>query len=263
MKRLRHIIKITSIPLLLVAVIVVMLCCSSSKSTEQQSRGILFFEDFENNQPFKKAYNIETGNWDYALKYVSDTVFRGTKAARFEIHKDQPLVKNSKRSEVTIIKGLPGANMWYSFAVYFPEKGFEIDSAREIINQWYQQGTPATSLRVRNDKIYLETGPTPEDRKQFDIGPATKNTWHQFVFHFIHDHGDSGLIEVWHNGEKVITHKGGNMYNNVLPKWKIGIYKAAFKFGTSARTHRVVYFDNIRVGDAQASYESMMPAGDR
>lgn len=235
------------------------LCCSSAKNSEQNPAGVIFFENFESKEPFKRAYNLEIGKWDYALQYVSNPVFEGKKAARFEIRHDEPLVKKSKRAEVTIIKGIPGKEMWYSFTVFFPEVGFEIDSAREIINQWYQEGSPATSLRVRNDQIYLETGPNPSDREQFIVCTATKNTWHQFVLHFVHDHGSNGLIEVWHDNKKVITHHGGNMYDDVLPKWKIGIYKAAFKFGTSSRTRRVVYFDNIRVGNSSATYESMRP----
>lgn len=237
-----------------------MLRCSSSKAPEQASKKILFAEDFENDKPFQHAYNVEAGNWDYALQYVTAPVYQGKKSARFEIHKDQPLVKNSKRSEVTIIKELPGYNMWYSFAVYFPEEGFEVDTEREIINQWYQYGTPATSLRVKNDTLYLETGPTPKERIQINIAPALKNQWHEIVLHFIHAHNSEGLVEVWHNGKKVITHQGGNMYDNVLPKWKIGIYKAAFKFGSSKRERRVAYFDNIKVGSSEATFDDMIPS---
>lgn len=223
---------------------------------------LAFYETFEGRKPFSSAHNIETGDWDYALRYVSVPVYRGEKSARFEIKNDQPLVKNGKRSEVTIIKGLPGKNMWYSFAVYFPTDGFTKDSQREVINQWYQDGSPATSLRVRNDRLYLETGSEKENREQIDIGFATKDIWHEFVLHFIHSHSSDGLVEVWHNGKKVITHKGGNMYNNVLPKWKIGLYKAAFKFGTSDVTNRIIFFDNIKVGNEKASYNDMVPGRD-
>ncbi len=219
-----------------------------------------FWETFEGKKPFSHAYNIETGDWDYALQYVGSPVYRGEKSARFEIKKDQPLVKNGKRSEVTIIKGLPGKDMWYSFAVYFPTDGFATDSQREVINQWYQNGSPATSLRVRNDRLYLETGSEKESRKQIDIALVTKDIWHEFVFHFIHSHSHDGLIEVWHNGKKIITHQGGNMYNDVLPKWKIGLYKAAFKFGTSDLSKRVIYFDNIKVGNEGVSYLIMVPS---
>ncbi len=50
------------------------------------------------------------------------------------------------------------------------------------------------------------------------------------------------------------------MYDDVLPKWKIGVYKSAFKYGLSGVTRRVIYFDNVKVGDEKSTYETMMPA---
>lgn len=228
-------------------------------SLTMDSTAILFSENFEGQEPFVNAFSIETGNWSYALQFVSEPIYRGRSAARFEIREDQPLVHHGKRAEVTIIKSLPGNEMWYSFAVYFPSAGFEFDSEREIINQWYQKDSPATSLRVRKDQLYLETGATPETRDQFYLGPLKKDVWYEFVLHFIHSNKNDGLIEVWLNGKMVIAHRGGNMYAGELPKWKIGVYKPAFKFGTSQVKKRVVYFDNIKVGNGTASYEMMRP----
>jgi hypothetical protein len=176
------------------------------------------------------------------------------------IRKDEPLVKGGKRSEVTIIKGenLPGRDMWYSFAAYFPSEGFAYDETQEMISQWYQNGSPATGFRINRDRFYLETGNTPDGRKKIDLAQVTKDTWHEFVFHFVHSHGTDGLIEVWHNGTKILTHKGGNMYNvDIMPKWKVGLYKSSFKYNTSLVDKRVAYYDNIRVGNANATLSDM------
>ncbi len=237
---------------------------------------LLFEETFEGANPFSTAHNLETGDWQYALQYVNSPVYRGRKAVRFEIREDQPLVKNGKRSEVTIVDAVPDKNRWYSFAVYFPSDGFATDSEQEIISQWRQRpdyhlgedgGSPATALRVKRDKFILDVGynakqvsdgVAPGGRKKIELGAVTKNTWHEFVFHFVHSYGEDGLVEVWHNGEKILTHKGGNMYNNVmLPKWKIGLYKASFKHGTSEVSKRIAYFDDIRVGSEKAAFADM------
>ncbi|MEI6946258.1 polysaccharide lyase [Paraflavisolibacter sp. H34] len=226
---------------------------------------LLFEETMENGRPFARASSLETGDWNYALQFVAQPVFQGKWAARFEIRDDQPLVKHGKRSEVVVVKGRDGQlgrNVWYSFAAYFPSEGYEYDTTREVINQWYQDGSPATSLRTQGDSFLLETGPTPESRRRFGLGTIEKDRWHEFVFHFVHAHGDEGLIEVWHDGAKVLTHRGGNMYDDVLPKWKIGLYKAAFKRGTSLVHRRVVYFDNIKVGSERAVFRDMIPSLD-
>ncbi|MBW3546228.1 MAG: polysaccharide lyase [Bacteroidetes bacterium] len=221
---------------------------------------IIYEETFEGDKPLATAHSIEIGA-DHSLTFVTDPVFKGAHAARFELRETDPFVKTGKRAEVTLIKGynLPGNEMWYSFAAYFPAEGFAYDRKQEIISQWYQKGTPATALRVEDDQFMLHTGNLPDTRKKLDLGKVTKDSWHQFVFHIIHSYEADGLIEVWHNGSKVLSHTGGNMYNNgIMPKWKVGIYKSSFKHHTSDVDHRVVFFDDIRVGSELASYELMV-----
>lgn len=231
-----------------------------SQNPPVSAKPILYNETFEGDKPFSLAYAMEVGKWEYALQIVTDPAFEGKKSARFEIRVDQPLVKDGKRSEVTIIKGLPSKEMWYSFAVYFPSQGFSKDSQRDAICQWYQDG-PATSLRVNNDRMLLETGPEKNKRERIDLGILVKDTWHELIFHFIHSHDRDGLIEIWYDGKKIVTHHGGNLYDDVLPKWKIGLYKAAFKTEKSEVTRRIIFFDNIKVGGAKAVLKDMQPRG--
>lgn len=229
----------------------------------QAFANFIFRETMEGLTPFSKAHDLDVGDWDYALQFVKAPYYRGLKSARFEIREDQPLVATGKRSEVTIVKGSLGhitKNTWYSFAVYFPSVGYEYDDEREVINQWFQDGSPATSLRTHRDRILLESGNTEDNREQYDIGAITKNRWHTFVMHFIHSYGSDGLIELWYDGVKKFTLRGGNMYDDILPKWKIGLYKSAFKYGTSDVNRRIIYFDNIKVGNENATYETMRPA---
>ena len=65
------------------------------------------------------------------------------------------------------------------------------------------------------------------------------------------------LIALAAKQKKILTVAGGNMYDSFLPKWKIGLYKAGFKNNTSQVSKRVIYFDNIRVGSAQARLRDM------
>lgn len=237
-------------------------CTSNQDIVTRRSQDILassviFFEAFEGAHPFGKAYRLETGDWPYALQYVDKPGYPDNKCARFEIRKDQPLIENGKRSEVTIIKHLPGREMWYSFSVHFPTDGFETDTERELISQWYQNGSPATSLRVRQDLLYLESGNERDTRKQHTLTQIKKDRWYELVLHFIHAPTTDGLIEVWLDGTKLLEVRGGNMYNDLLPKWKIGVYKAAFKKDKSVVDKRVVYFDNIKVGNATATLNDM------
>jgi hypothetical protein len=179
---------------------------------------------------------------------------------RFEIRKEQPLVKNGKRSEVCIVKGRNGdisSEAWYSFMVFCPSAGYEYDKDREVISQWYQEGSPAMSLRTQKDRFLLEAGNRTDNRRQYDLGAISKDRWTEYVFHVIHSSREDGLIEVWRDQKKMATVQGGNMYAMFLPKWKVGLYKAGFKNNSSQVTKRVIYFDNIRVGNAQARFSDM------
>jgi hypothetical protein len=234
-------------------------------SANYSSKNLLFEETLEGSNPFADAIKLQVGDWDHALNYVSKPVFAGSKVVRFELRDSDPEVSGGTRAEAYIIKGgTPGVDneRWYSYAAYFPTDGYAYDSKEEALNQWYQSGTPATSFRIRKNQFMLQTGNDPNNRAQIYLGEVKKDSWHEFVFHIIHSAGSDGLIEIWHNGTKVVTHKGGNMYDmDKLPNFKVGIYKASWNNGTTDTDRRVVYYDNIRVGNKNASYAEMAPGG--
>jgi len=250
---------------------------------EGNTEGLLYEENFEGSSPFSTGVGIENCGLEYALRLVTYPVFQGSQAIGFEIRKDQPLVGSSQkvRSEVTIIKGTEDPRftreMWYSYSLYFPSAGMEYDATRECITQWYENGGDETSVRTEKDKAYLEVCPpegssisTKYDLFNTDITSPTastsgppgsfmtiqKDTWHEFVFHFIHSTGSDGLIEIWRDGIKIHNIVGRNMHLQ-LPKWKLGLYKVSFLDKSSLLDSRVLYFDNIKVGNADASLEKM------
>jgi hypothetical protein len=235
-------------------------------------------EDMEGSSPFTTfGGGIEHCQTDWTFSFPN-LAFEGNKSVRFEIRQDQPLVGTAQRvrSEVTIVRGTewPGftKEAWYSYAIYFPAVGFEADDTRDCINQWFEDGSDETTIRAEKDQAFMEV--TPEEGSttlyKYDLfgtgktatTPSSftkipKNEWHQFVFHFIHSTGADGLIEIWRDGVKIHTITGRNMHLKI-PKWKIGLYKASFKNHTSTRYSRVLYFDNVKVGGANATLADMM-----
>ncbi|WP_164891132.1 polysaccharide lyase [Botryobacter ruber] len=246
---------------------------------------LLYEETFEGSSYFplsgstlNKTHNIENCETDWTLSSVSSPVFQGSKAARFEIRQGQPLVGSGEkiRSEVTIIKGTEDSrftkDIWYSFAVYFPSVGFEADSERDCLNQWYEDGSDETTIRAQDDKVFLEVTPkegsssllkydlfssNPGSTSHSSFNNIPKNQWNEFTFHFIHSEGSDGLIEVFRNGVKIHHITGRNMHLE-YPKWKVGLYKSSFLDGSSKHQSRVVYFDNIRVGKTAATLVDMI-----
>jgi hypothetical protein len=216
---------------------------------------IIYEESFEDSTVFLGAH-LQFGT-DHAFKVVNDPVFDGNKAGRFELRTDDPMVSNGTRSEV-LFNTPDHYERWYSFAAYFPSENYLEDSDNDIINQWHQKGSPATSLRIRKDRFILRVGNTPENRKDIDIGMVSKDKWHKFIFHIIHANDQQGLIEIWHNDTQILSYRGGNMYAGRLPRWKVGIYKDDWNGDEKTETSkRVYYIDNIKIGSEEASIEDM------
>lgn len=244
---------------------------------------LIFEETFEGTSYFplkgnqlNRTHAIENCESDWTLSTVSSPIFQGNRSCRFEIRKDQPLVGSSQRvrSEVTIIKASEDERftpeIWYSFAVLFPEKGMEYSKKRDCINQWFEDGSRETTLRVEKDKAFLELFPIENNktRARYDLfSPLPggeeqlenmvsipKDEWHEFVFHFIHAMDSTGLIEVWRDNQKIHEIHGRNMHLQ-YPKWKIGLYNT--KLDESENYARVIYFDNIRVGKSSSTLADM------
>ena len=239
---------------------------SQTSASSARSANLIYEETMEGSKPFSTANSTSSvGKQSYSLTYVNNPVFTGSKAARIELRDSDPLVSTGKRVEVTPVNGSEGditKDTWYSWAQFLPTD-YAKDKEPEVINQWFQGESPATAVRIKDDHYWLHTGNTlsPDNRKYIDLGAVSKGQWTQFAFHFIHSNGSDGLIEVYRNGTKILTHKGGNMYKGDLPKWKVGIYKSAFKYGTSQVSKRVLYYDDIRVGNANATLADMMGSG--
>ncbi len=221
------------------------------------SANYIFQETFEGSSAFSGRHT-QFGT-SYSFQMATNPVFAGAKSGRFELRSSDGQVANGTRAEVIVADPATNKNRWYSFAAYFPAKDYAYDSGSEVISQWWQTSgsTQATSLRVRKDRLILRTGNDPKSLKEIDLGAVTKDSWQEYVFHFIHSNGSDGLIEVWRNGTKILEQKGGNMYNDKMPNWKIGIYKASWNSGSTETSKRVIYYDNIRVGNENATLASM------
>src|SRR5690606_39571213 len=78
----------------------------------------------------------------HSLTYVDKPGEPGNRAARFELRDSDPVMKGSKRAEVTIVKGEDGdiqKDTWYAFELYVPADYADEDK-KELINQWHQDG---------------------------------------------------------------------------------------------------------------------------
>lgn len=222
---------------------------------------ILYEETFEGpEQPFYTYVHTQFPK-PHSFQVLSSLALRGKNAGKFELRKGDPMVTDTGiRSEV-LFSMPPENDMWYSFGLYLPSSGFASDRDNDILSQWHQgAGSPPISLRVREDRFVFRYNSSSNVITDFDLGPAGKNAWHRFVFHIIHAPSENGIVEIWRNGVKIFSRTNANMYDRELPRWKVGIYKPTWETKTTDTDLRVIYLDNIRMGNSRATLQEMDPS---
>ena len=251
---------------------------------------ILLKADYETGN-FNQA---PSGGWtsfccSHSAQIVTSPVRGGSKAARYELRYADPK-HDSARSE-RIYKGnsrigkVGGPDEWYGFSIYLPPD-YEIDDdphrwkglgKGEIVAQWHSTPDPG------------EISPSPPLALYTDLGkwkftsvhssnpiltsnngtwvflweaPYQRGVWTDWVVHVKWSYQSNGFLEIWQNGKKVVDYKGPNSYNdkgNNYFQW--GIYKAHWNKGPSHVTRRIIYNDELRIGDSTSSYNEVAPSG--
>jgi hypothetical protein len=221
---------------------------------------IIYYESGEGKTIFN-AYVAKQTTTSYGITSTNKLFYSGTQSVRFELRTTDPLNNNGTRAEITF-PTTTNLNRWYSYAIYFPSTGYKYDKSDEVITQWHQGGgaTPALCLRTKKDRLYLRV----MGDIWVDLGLIDKDKWHAYVMHVKHSSGSDGLVEIWRDDNKILSRTGPNMYkvggDYKNPKLKLGIYKSAWNgSGTTDTKLRVLYFDEIKMGNEKATYAEMCP----
>src|ERR1044072_9419502 len=221
---------------------------------------LVWSDNLEGSTFFTSVPSVQTAT-SYGITTATNPVYQGTKSARFELRDTDPENHSGTRSEISF-NVQTNLNRWYSYALYVPSAYYKFDAEDEIITQWHQGGglTPALCLRVKSDKLYIRImGDT-----WVELGNWDKDAWHAYVMHIKHSSGSDGLIEIWKDGVKILNRSGANMYkvggDITNPTVKMGIYKSDWNgSGTTATNIRVLYMDDIKIGNEYATYADMIP----
>lgn len=233
--------------------------------------------------------DFETGNfsgWEPELcckhsgEIISSPTRAGNYAAKFAVNKSDPLVERGKRAELKrYAAGRMGSEIWYGFSIYLPKDWVE-DTAPEIVAQWHDRPdlwfgepfrNPSLALTINGNNWGISntwdskvvTGKNnAAGKEQLWSGVISKGVWTDWVFHVKWSHQSDGIVEVWKDGIRIVNKRGSVTYNDLLaPFFKVGLYKFPWKSGKvpSITNKRIIYYDEIRIGNANASYEDVVP----
>lgn len=236
-------------------------CCKKSGPTQK----ILFESSFEGNSAdFLSGWDDDQRCCDYSMQESSSFAREGKTSLRLEVRKTDPIVSSSIRSEVTMPKDFDYGERWYGFSVYL--ENWNDDPAGEHIFQWHpssSSGSAVLALFTNEDKFTLvhQNGNSGggQDFARPILGPLLKDQWVDFVLHVKWAGNDSGLIEIWVNGQKKYTYNGQTDWGGQYIKLGINKFCWVDQCVPSTADTRTMYIDAFRVGNEKANYNDVKP----
>lgn len=211
---------------------------------------------------------------DHSFALSNNNKRAGIAGGRFEINKNDPKLWGGNRAEMAQFTNTTSDEGWYGFSQYFPDS-YITDSTEEVVGQWHDYPdagetaarSPSNAISTGNgrlkwttrwDATRIKLDNNPQGYYEIDLGPVPKNTWIDWVVHIKFSHTNTGILEVWKNGVKVVDRQNlPNCYNDeVYPYFKFGVYR--WEWGTSV-TQRVIYYDEVRVGNKNSSFNDVKP----
>jgi Polysaccharide lyase len=198
----------------------------------------------------------------YSVLQSAERVKGGSNSLKIEVRNSDPLTNGSIRSEVASNSDPLNVDRWYGFSMYL--RDWADDDAGENVFKWHPDnndtGSMSMSLRTTGGRFTYVTSNTGTraNTDSTDIGPVISNKWIDFVIRIRWATDNTGLLQVWMNGNQVINRSGvktaaGTSY------FVLGINKYGWGVQPSAVTKRILYFDEIREGGASATYNDVAP----
>lgn len=241
----------------------------------------LFIENFE--QEDVSSSWVREMCCDHSLTLQQTRVRDGETAARFELRREDPDIHASRRTELAAPTVPAQSERWYGFSLFLPDE-WQDDGSFEILAQWHsvpdfdleeEWRSPPLNLTTREGRWRINNrwdpkprtegnDPAPEGgRETLWEAPYETGVWTDWVVHARWSHLVDGTLQIWKDGELVVDKVGPNTYHDQTgPYFKIGIYKPDWKYRPqdSSVDQRVLYVDEVRVGDESTGYAVVVPS---
>jgi hypothetical protein len=197
-------------------------------------------------------YAPEFAARDWSIRRATDTAGDVT---RFEVrpgdqwNEDRESGENKERSELDGYKQTfaHGTDIWGAYA-FIIEPGADYRSDWSAINQMHGSILRAFHVHFNDGKLVIYSehkgpGAAAVVSARYS-GPLSRNMWHNVVFHLHEGQSDSGRLEFWCDGKKIVDFTGsiGAVGNQAY--WKFGIYRG---YGPIA-TPLAIQFANMEIG---------------
>ena len=207
------------------------------------------------------------GCCSYSVTIATSPTRAGKYAYKLDARASDPRVAGANHRAEVQAGGSVMGEYWYGWSIYIPAD-WQNTSEFHLLTQWHV-GSAMQPLQLVNngDKIMWQhwygfgtkggSGITNATSTTLWTGDfsAMKGKWTDWVVHANWQTNSSGYFQIWMNGTKVVDWHGTSVTpNGGSPYWKAG-------FNFQASESRVMYADEMRMGDASSSYDAVAPKG--
>ncbi len=164
---------------------------------------------------------------------------------------------------------------WIGFAFYLPTSHTFVSESMWLMQTIANYGPPEgfkpniwLTINDTNLRLTRQSGPVTSATKTTTtvLSNLTKGRWYEVVMKIHLDDDSTGDIDVWVDGVLEASSSGPNYFDSVSKTLRVdfGIYCTTWYQKDSlpdpAGSPRNVYFDEIRIGDANSSQSEMDPS---
>jgi len=234
-------------------IFIALLACNAKTEKEK-----FFQTSFEETAPLT-AWTNDQHCCEHSIQQSSEVFTDGKKSIRFEIRKTDPPTSRSIRAELVRNRKSPGDESWYGFNLYLQD--WQNDNAGEHVFQWHPDnpsGIATAALWTSGGRFVFQTN-TGGKNYYMDLGPVISNQWMAWVIHVKWENDESGLLQVWKNGDLVIDRKNIITSTREGNYFKLGINKFGWGIQPSSIEKRVLFFDDLKIGDETSGYDIVKP----
>lgn len=201
----------------------------------------------------------------YSVGIALSPTRTGKYAYRLDARAGDPRVAGANHRASVQVGGSVMGEYWYGWSTYIPAD-WQNTSQFHVLTHWHV-GSAMQPLQLVNngDKIMWQhwygfgtvggSGTTNATLTTLWTGDfnAMKGKWTDWVVHANWQTDSSGYIQAWQNGTKVVDWHGVSVTpGGGSPYWNCG-------FNFQAAESRVMYCDELRMGDASSSYAEVAP----
>lgn len=282
--------KLNILALILVIPLIIIGCNDNrNESKSEKEDDILADSEIRFQDDFEGNFEPNSSNEVYDQWYKSGWYAGGHVKLSSEIEPREgsksvevKLVANESglsRSEIGVNLKNSLGDYWAGFSTYIPS---DIDMSKMVLDrdtfafvmaQWgvweNNPSVPDFALRMGRkngeDKFFLTYEPLPESKTLYLWdSPLIQGKWVDWVVHIKWAKNDSGVFEVWQNGEKVFNKTGFQSTDGDGSdvKSKIGLYYSTWGKRQREYDEVKIYFDDYTIAKGEDMYDEVKPGND-